>query len=502
MGFSQQPLGIAWITALNRAIEFVDLSINRWRTLPAEKYADGIVPPDLERFLQFYKQFMPEWVITYDDLARFFIIPENELATATGLIVLDELRFVRARMGELPKVYFEERVDPPPPEPDTDASECERLIAALENIQSIPSAEEIRQIVTEVIQPLGFEILQQGNYIRQEIKPAARDAGLAASALFPGQAPEERRRSVFQEFFAIWNFPKSFPESLVQKFDNKGNPVKPGTKTVNNLMDFFEWVVLVFEEVLGEFPTSIEFVTSKEEKPVLDDEGNPVLDADGNPETKLEVKKEVVRFPNLAEILSEIAPLVYQSYTNTEKLIELSSKTLIEAGSTKSICTKNFYHLKAVERFTGMVTQQKTKKIPLLFTAGQKNLLGFSKSSKAEIDIIEWNNEKDIGLKEILQELLFAAKIIRGVYWQALPNDTESAAARIKEIIRQEVNFDEKLTQRSIKNEQESYRKIERAFTSEAGIGDTTDYWGGTLENTVEIRQITKAPDNSEEEEP
>lgn len=497
MTFQAQPLGIAWITALDRAIEFVDLSINRWRELNASQYDVPGVPAEIEQFFQAYQQFMPDWVVTFDDLAQFFLVPEDELAISTGSIILDELRFIRQTMQQLPELSFTEPIAEPEPEPDPDTSECARLIAAIEKLKPGPTAAEIRQIVVEELQPVAAEILQQGNYMRQEIRPAARDAGLAASALFPGQQPEERRQSVFQGFFAIWNFPKIFPKSLVTKFNTEGEPLQPETKQINNLMDFFEWAIVVFEEILGEFPSSIEFVTSKEEKAITDENGNPVLDADGNPKTKTEVSKATTRFPNVAEILSEIVPLTYQAYTNTEKLLELSSKTLIEAGSTKVTATKNFYRLKAVEKAMGLVTKFDTKSIPLAFTAGQKNLLGFSKPSATDIEIVEWDGSLD--QQEIFRELLFAAKIIRGVYWQPLPNGQESAKARIKEIIGQQNTFDEKLTEKAIDNENESYRKIERAFTDEPGIGDTTDYWGSTLENTVSIRKIINNPENSAE---
>ncbi|MEQ9236340.1 hypothetical protein [Coleofasciculus sp. E2-BRE-01] len=496
MTFQTQPLGIAWISALNRAIEFVDLSINRWRELKASQYDVPGVPAEIEQFFQAYQRFMPDWVVTFDDLAQFFLIPEDELAIATGSIILDELRFIRQTMQQLPKLSFTEPIAEPEPEPNPSTTECERLIAAIENLNLKPglTALEIRQIIVEELQPIASEILTQGHNTRVELKEARQDAKLAVSALYPyADQDAEVRRSVFQGFFAIWNFPKAFPKSFVTKFED-GKPLQPETKQINNLMDFFEWAIIVFEEILGEFPSSIEFVTSKEEKVVTDKNGNPVLDANGNPKTELKVSKATTRFPNVAEILSEIVPLTYQAYTNTEKLLELSSKTLIEAGASKVAITKNFYRLKAIEKAMGLVTKADTKSVPLAFTAGQKNLLGFSKPSTTDIEIVEWDGSLD--QQEIFRELLFAAKIIRGVYWQPLPNEQESAKAKIKEIIGQQNIFDEKLTEKVINNENESYRKIERAFTDEPGIGDTTDYWGGTLENTVSIRKIINNPEN------
>lgn len=499
MTFQTQPLGIAWITALNRAIEFVDLSINRWRELNASQYDVPGVPAEIEQFFQASQQFMPDWVVTFDDLAQFFLVPEDELAISTGSIILDELRFIRQTMQQLPEVVFAEPIAEPEPEPDPNTSECERLIAAIEKLKIGPTAAEIRQIIVEELQPVAAEILTQGHDTRIELREARRDAKLAVSALYPYSDQEaEVRRSVFQGFFAIWNFPKLFPKSFVTKFDTKGNPLQPETKQINNLMDFFEWVIVVFEEILGEFPSSIEFVTSKEEKIITDENDNPVLDADGNPKTEIEVSKATTRFPNVAEILSEIVPLTYQAYTNTEKLLELSSKTLIEAGATKVTATKNFYRLKAVEKAMGLVTKSNTKSVPLAFTAGQKNLLGFSKPSTTDIEIVEWDGLLD--QQEIFRELLFAAKVIRGVHFQSLPNTQEGAKARIKEIIGQQNTFDEKLTEKAIDNENESYRKIERAFTDEPGIGDATDYWGGNIENTVSIRKIINDSENSAED--
>lgn len=490
MNFSQQPLGIAWLAALNRAIEFVDLSINRWRELQAEQFYLGFIPPELEQFLQTSRQLMPDWVVTYDDLARFFAVPEDATATQVGSIVLDELRFIQTTMEQLPQVYFEPpTTEQPEPEPDPSTNECERLIAAIENLKPGPTAAEIRQIVVESLQPVATEILNQGHNTRVELKEARRDAKLAVSALYPySDQGAEIRRSVFQGFFAIWNFPKPFPKSLVTKFNSNGDPLPPETKQINNLMDFFEWVVVVFEEILGEFPSSIEFVTNKEEKVITDEEGNST--------TEIEVSKAITRFPNMAEMLSEMIPLIYQAYTNTEKLMELTTKNLIESGATKTTAIKNFYRLKAIEKSMGLTVEAKTKKIPLAFTVGQKNLLGFSKPSTTDIEIVEWNEKLD--QREIFHELLFAAKIIRGVFWQPLPNSQEGAAARIKEMIQEHNNFDKKLTAKAIDNEQVAYNKIERAFIDEPGIGDTSDFWGGNIENTVKIRRINE-PENEPE---
>lgn len=491
MTFQTQPLGIAWIAALDRAIKFVSFSISRWKELPASEFDVPGVPSEIEQFFDQYNEFMPEWVITYDDLARFFVVPEDTIATQVGSIVLDELHFIRQTMQQLPELTFSEPTDEPEPEPEPnpDETDCQRLIAAIENLKPGLTAAEIRQIVVEELQPIASEILTQGHNTRVELKEARQDAKQAVLALYPYDDQEaETRRSVFQGFFAIWNFPRDLPKSLVQKFNDNGQPISPSTKTINNLMDLIEWVVVVFEEILGEYPSRIEFVSNKTEKPILDEEGNPVLDEEGNPTYETIEEKETVSFPNIAEFLSEITPLIYQCYANSEKCIELSSKALIEAGSSKAVGTRNFYHLKAIEQSMGLVTEHETKKVPMLFSAGQKNLLGFSQPASTDIEVVKWKG--DIDLREIMHELLFAAKIIRAVHWQPLPNDEESAKARIKEIINQQSDLDESLTEKTIENERESYRQIERAFTDEAGIGDTTDYWGGNLDQSVEIRQI------------
>ncbi len=128
---------------------------------------------------------------------------------------------------------------------------------------------------------------------------------------------EENNEMLKRLLRAIGEFPVEVPETFIEPepgfFDNLF-PGKPSNKKqIENLRDLQGWLIETIHDVLGAFHQTVEIEDAN-------------LTVPGN-------QKEKIVLPNIAETLAELTQICFQSNRNTQALISLGMRTLIEAGS-------------------------------------------------------------------------------------------------------------------------------------------------------------------------
>lgn len=491
--FVDSELGRSWMLALQDTIGFVDSSIERWDKLKATVYDIPLVPPEVEQWFASYREFLPNWIVEIKDLAGYFYIPEDPFFVGLGRQLSNELKFILGQLTSLPKIYFEDPnyTLPPPPELDPNNTDCQNLIEAINNlnIQAGASEETIRLIVKEELTLVSNEILKQGHDTRVEIANIAWRIIQNWNALHTHDSTREDPIATVDKHFALWEFPKVFPASLVDKYDSEGNKQDVKTKQVTNYLELSEWFFNVFEELIGQFPLGIKVIVEKNQVPVLDESGNPVIDADGKEVTEEELVTETIRLPNIAEALSEVFLLQFQSWENSERNIELGAKTLIESGSAKKIGTITDYRLKALEDYLGYNTEQDTIDIPMAFSVGAKDVKSLTAPSTIPVGIIKYV-DNGLDFSDSLRSLVHSAEIIKGVFWQPLPQDAEGATVRFKETIQAEKAVQDEIDSKNIDDVDARIQEIENGLINKAGIDDSTKPYGLPIEHRPKITQI------------
>ncbi|NEQ64956.1 MAG: hypothetical protein F6K21_05540 [Symploca sp. SIO2D2] len=202
----------------------------------------------------------------------------------------------------------------------------------------------------------------------------------------------------------VEEYPAIVPSSL------SGN----GTAEIQNLTRLTGWLFERIDEVSGQYPIEVEI-------------------QDIDPE-KTGDQKEKVTMPNIAEALAEIFGLSMQAAINSEVLVSLAVKNLVESGEIKTLGSKNFFALDLLTEYFGVDFKNSKIELPLSFTPGSNDISAFLKDSNIEIpkpDIREGSQT----YKDDLRHLLHAADIIKTVHWRKL-DPRSSLAAQIVSLIK------------------------------------------------------------------
>lgn len=524
--FIDSPLGSSWQDSIVEGINYSSLAIERFGKLKATKFDNSFLPEWVQQVENFIDS-LP-FVVSMHDLAQFFYVEASESRIQLGQLTKGKLENTLVQIENLPQIYFEDQNEPPPPLPDPSLSICDRLVNALENLNFL-SAAEVRMIIKEELTPLFSSVLNQGHATRVELlevrneseqiwnavhtRDSTRENPISSldiindlinstrtellevrneseqiwNAVHTRDSTRENPIASLDHYFSFTDFPKTLPASLIQKYNDRNQPIAIPTKTVNSWLELVEWLFRVFEELIGEFPLGLEIVTDKQEKPVLDGDGNPVLDGDGNPQTEVEIQKEVVRLPNISECLAEVYLLNHQSYLNSEVNLELMVKQISSLVVCQKVAIQNAYKLQALEDYLGCDFEIEVVDMPMPFTVGAQSISVIKKPKTTKIEVAKYNQKRNF--QDALAQLLHSAGVIKSLFWRSLPKDAESAASAFKGIIEnQKATRDiiEKLDQDNLDIDLE---KIEQGFTSEAGISDSTPY-GLPLEQRPRIKQI------------
>ena len=219
------------------------------------------------------------------------------------------------------------------------------------------------------------------------------------------------------EIVGVDEYPASLPSSMITK-----NGKHPDNKQIPNLTQLFGWYIERFDELVGQFEVDIEI-------------GDTDLTKEGN-------QTETLRFPNIAEAIAELTGVLIKTSINSELLINICNRALIETGQNKQQNFKNYMAVQTIIEYLGFNYDDVQEKLPLTFTPGE---ISFDKMLKeTEISVKVHHYAEKNGLKAQLHELLQAAAIIRAVHWRKI-NVNEDIAKQLKGTIINAKNNRDKL---------------------------------------------------------
>ena len=200
-------------------------------------------------------------------------------------------------------------------------------------------------------------------------------------------------------------FPFLSPKSLRRQFDDKGREIsrdemarKPEQyfDEIGDAMQYSEWVTDQLDELLGAFPLRAKIV-------------NP----DG--------EEENFDIPNLSEALMELVNHGLNSSINSEHLIQLQIKQMLELGKLFNMGLITHDHAVAISRFLGYKGQPKEQEIDYPFDPKAESLRDFQQFSKATV--VGWENADEMTIREELVKTSLTAQVIKSAVWHKWTGD-------------------------------------------------------------------------------
>lgn len=264
------------------------------------------------------------------------------------------------------------------------------------------------------------------------------------------------------EVIGIDDYPASLPESLITQ-DN----LEPGNVSIPSLTQLMGWYIQRFDEVLGQWEIPIEIKDS-----------DPTTPGD---------QQQTIKLPNVAEYAAESFTLAFQSYTNTELLLNIVTRILIETGMDKQ---QNFSTFKLVQSLTdwaGFKQKDMALDMPLTFTLNKTRYDEILKESIVKVNCVEFDDK--FGLEADLMRFREAAGILQAVYKRKLdPNgDIKGQILEyllgtfrgVNKVNDTEESFEEFITQ------------VENGFTDIPSVGDPTQPYGRPFTQRPKIRNLS-----------
>ena len=207
--------------------------------------------------------------------------------------------------------------------------------------------------------------------------------------------------------------PAKLPISLRKIEDEEPEEIE-----IYTLTQLLQWYIINFDELIGQFDTSFEIADSD-----LAEEGE---------------QPTVLTAQNIAEALTEIWGASTLSLINSELIVQIALKALVESGQAKKSAAVNHTYLQAIVAYLNFEQEDFTFEMPLTFTPGKEDMAEILKETDCESEGIRFKG-KDT-LQSSLQDLLQAAAITRAKNFIGLGKDlaqsevTKKIVARIKEV--------------------------------------------------------------------
>lgn len=361
------------------------------------------------------------------------------------------------------------RKNPPPPPP--------KKRCCMGCCPSTQNNDQLLQILLAKVKELDNKVgkfpMQVPIYDKDETEQNVQPVTLSVGSLADAVKLATIRIEVANKLIGIEEYPASLPASLISKDEGwLGNLIPNPNVSVPNLTRLFSWYIERFDELMGQFEIPIE-----------------VKDADP---TKPGDQPVGFKLPNVAEAIAELFGLVLQTSINSETLVNMLTRNLIETGQDKQQNFKSFMMLQALVEYMGFEHKEHKIKMPMLFTPGKEKLEELLTETEIDVAVTEYNDKID--LRGNLNDLLQAAAIIRAVHWRKLdPNNDmkDQIVNLIKGFASVSDIVGNKKKDADGKSDFDRFMEdAETGFTNQPGITDTEHPYGRNYSERPKIREI------------
>lgn len=277
----------------------------------------------------------------------------------------------------------------------------------------------------------------------------------------------------------ITKHPKSVVEGIIDTANAIGNtalgnsqaPPPPETVQVPNLTRLFEWYVRRFDEIMGQFEV-------------------PIKISPGEGDTGTE-KVGAMNLPNVAESIAEMVGLLLHISYNSELLVNMGTRTLLEAGQGKMQGFKTYMVTEAIMEYLGFKHKEEGHKLALTFTPDKHDLHNMLKETEIDLTAIEFDDKNN--LRHTLIELLQAAAITRAVHFRKLTKPGEGMKGEIMDIIKGLSAMNHGLNKGTI--DKEGLDDFDRFIKdTETQYVSVKDPWGEDYSTRPKITKLTPPP--------
>jgi hypothetical protein len=202
-------------------------------------------------------------------------------------------------------------------------------------------------------------------------------------------------------------YPVTVPETLVPKDEEEKNK----TRTIENLTSFMGWKVEQLDALMGQFPIEIKIPATPE----------------------LDIPEKFLKFPNLAESIAEIVGILITEKVDSGMTLDLVNRTIVEVIAAKNAAIVAQDLAYANSEYLGYKIKQITREVESTVNVEKLgNYKEFAQSSKYKI--LSWKNEDKNTVQDFLSKLMFAASIIKEVFYMPASKDKEGK--KLKQILK------------------------------------------------------------------
>jgi hypothetical protein len=186
-------------------------------------------------------------------------------------------------------------------------------------------------------------------------------------------------------------YPAEVPPTLLSYTD------QDEAQSISNAGKFFEWYIQQFDALIGQFPIQIDVTDNDPSQP-------------GN-------QTERVELANISETLAELFGITRTSNINSNTAINFLSRLSAEMIATKNSSLITQDYVKANAAYLGYKGNPKRQEVTNAFNPDQLNDLEqlLQRSKKY---IVGWQNDDKESIAEYLPKLMFAAGIIKQVFFR------------------------------------------------------------------------------------
>lgn len=277
-------------------------------------------------------------------------------------------------------------------------------------------------------------------------------------------------------------FPVELPASLIKPND-EGKEEEQEPIKVKNFWQLLDWFLVSFDAIVGEWPQILTI-----------EDADPLAQGD---------QTKQIFLPNLAETLAEVLQLSVQSYLNTHSLLNVATRTLLEAGLAKKEAIVAAHYAEANATYLNYKGKEQAIDVPFSFRPPDpedapemiERLDRLLQAGHSKVKVFQFADKTD--LQTQLEDLRHAAAIIRAKFFYRLEGG--DYAEQIKSLVKRVADFtDGDGIPDAARPEQENdfdtfLNQVEMGFIDQPGMTESTPY-GRDMDRRPKIRKVSGNP--------
>lgn len=266
-------------------------------------------------------------------------------------------------------------------------------------------------------------------------------------------------------------FPATFPKGLTKANRDTG-------QNIPDVANLLKQMVLYLDEVTGQYSIEIQV-----------DDINPTQE--GNQSQTFELK-------NQAETLAEMFGMMINNSMNSELMIQLCVKSLIETGVMRQQLHNTQSQVRTVTEYLGYKAEEKSEDVPFTFTVPQSDNINnfkmddFLKSSQQKVEILKIDS-KEVGKHRVYMLMLEkTAGIIKALFWRNLGKDAAAVAGKVKDLLKKQDATIKQVDKHDVELEA-ALEDFEKGYTDYTPyVGDSSKPYGDEYTARPKTRIIKK----------